>query len=301
MSTSSSAKLLADFIQSARPLIEQAMDKAVPSAKTRPQVLHKAMRHSLFAGGKRLRPLLVLAAAQSCGGDIESALPLAVATECLHTFSLIHDDLPCMDDDDLRRGVPTCHVVFGEAVALLAGDALQALAFECCANHPGTPRHSVASMVRDLAQAAGSLKLVGGQVLDMEAEGRESTSHAQLKEIHLGKTSALLTTSLRLGAMSANASPAKLAAITDYGHNLGLAFQVVDDILDVTQSSEVLGKTAGKDVQAGKATYPAILGLEKARREANRLTRLSLAALAPLGKKSALLEAFAGKMLARES
>lgn len=293
--------LLAEFIATARPLVEQAMESAVPKPTVRPQVLHRAMRHSLFAGGKRLRPLLVLAAAEACGGDIREALPLAVAVECLHTFSLVHDDLPCMDDDDLRRGVPTCHVVFGEAVALLAGDALQALTFELVATHPGSKRWSTGAMVKELAAAAGSLQLVGGQVLDMEAEGRAKTSHAQLKAIHLGKTAALLTACLRLGGMSANATPRQLAALSDYGINLGLAFQVVDDILDVTQTSEQLGKTAGKDAAVGKATYPAILGLPKARKEADRLTQLALGALAPLGKRGALLAAMAGKMLARES
>lgn len=291
---------LKEFIARQMPAIEKALDKAVPKATTRPQVLHKAMRHSLFAGGKRLRPLLVLAAAEACGGKPAPALPLAAAVECLHTFSLIHDDLPCMDDDDLRRGVPTCHVVFGEAVALLAGDALQSLAFELVASHPGSRRHPAAVMVKDLAIAGGSLHLIGGQVLDMEAEGRAGTTASQLKQIHLGKTAALLTACLRLGAMAANASPKILTALSTYGLNLGLAFQVVDDILDVTQTSAQLGKTAGKDAAAGKATYPAVLGMDKARKEAKRLTRLSLDALAPLGRRANVLHAMAEYMLLRD-
>lgn len=291
---------LAAFLHHHRPAIEKALDRALPKATASPAVVHQAMRHSIFAGGKRLRPLLLLAANEACGGDGRSALPLAAAVECLHTFSLIHDDLPCMDDDDLRRGVPTCHVVFGEAVALLAGDALQALAFELVADHPGTRRYPAALLVKDLAVAAGSRKLVGGQVLDMEAEGREMTTLAQLRQIHLGKTAALLTSCLRLGAMAANAKPKDLEALTAHGQHLGLAFQVVDDILDVTQSSEKLGKTAGKDAAVGKATYPAVLGLEKARKEAMRLTGLALGALGPLGSRATTLRAIAEYLLKRE-
>lgn len=288
------------FLSRHRPAIEKALDRTLPKATVRPFVLHQAMRHSIFAGGKRLRPLLLLAANEACGGDAKSALPLAAAVECLHTFSLIHDDLPCMDDDDLRRGVPTCHVVYGEAVALLAGDALQALAFEIVSGHSGARRYSAAQMTRELALAAGSHHLVGGQVLDMEAEGREKTTLAQLRQIHLGKTAALLTTCLRLGAMAANAKPKDLEALTAHGQSLGLAFQVVDDILDVTQSSEKLGKTAGKDAAVGKATYPAVLGLEKARKEAARLTGLALGALEPLGPRAMTLRAIAEYLLKRE-
>lgn len=291
---------LTTFLHRHRPAIEKALDRALPGAKTSPAVVHQAMRHSIFAGGKRLRPLLLLAAHEACGGNGHGVLPLAAAVECLHTFSLIHDDLPCMDDDDLRRGVPTCHVVFGEAVALLAGDALQALAFELVADHPGTRRYPAATLVKDLAVAAGSRKLVGGQVLDMEAEGREKTTLAQLRQIHLGKTAALLTSCLRLGAMAANAKPKDLEALTAHGEFLGLAFQVVDDILDVTQSSEKLGKTAGKDAAVGKATYPAVLGLEKARKEAARLTGLALGALDPLGSRATTLRAIADYLLKRE-
>jgi geranylgeranyl diphosphate synthase type II len=291
---------LENFLRRHRPAIEKALDRALPKASASPAVVHKAMRHSIFAGGKRLRPLLLLAANEACGGDGKSALPLAAAVECLHTFSLIHDDLPCMDDDDLRRGVPTCHVVYGEAVALLAGDALHALAFELVAGHPGTRRYPAAMLVKDLAVAAGSRHLVGGQVLDMEAEGREKTTLAQLRQIHLGKTAALLTSCLRLGAMAANAKPKDLDALGAHGQHLGLAFQVVDDILDVTQSSEKLGKTAGKDAAVGKATYPAVLGLEKARKEAARLTGLALGALEPLGTRAGTLKAIAEYLLKRE-
>jgi len=284
-----------------RRLVDKALDKALPKATRAPATLHAAMRHSMFAGGKRLRPLLVLAAAEACGGKAEDALPLACAVEFIHTFSLIHDDLPCMDDDDLRRGHPTCHVVYGEAIALLAGDALQALAFQHAASHPGSKRHPAAAMVAELARASGSLHLVGGQVLDMEAEGRDDVTTAQLRAIHLGKTAALLTASLRLGGMSANAPAKSMDALAQFGRALGLAFQVIDDILDVTQCSDTLGKTAGKDQAAGKATYPALLGLEKARKEAARLTRRAHTALDPLGPRAAHLRFLADKLLDRKS
>ncbi len=289
-----------DFLRTTRTRTDHALNRFLPRATVEPRTLHKAMRHSVFAGGKRLRPALVLAATDDCGGVSEEALPLACAVECIHTFSLIHDDLPCMDDDDLRRGVPTCHVVYGEAVALLAGDALQSLAFELVAHMPGTPRYPLQKLLADLTVAAGSRKLIGGQVHDMEAEGRSNSTLAQLKKIHMGKTAAMIESSLRLGAMSANATPRTLDAVSLFGRKLGLAFQVIDDILDVTQSSEQLGKTAGKDSEAGKATYPAILGLEKSRQHAARLTTQALEALVPLGKKGNTLKALAHFLLKRE-
>lgn len=296
----SDADPLDAFIRNGRKRIDRALDRLVPRSTAEPRVLHRAMRHSLFAGGKRLRPLLLLAAHEACGGDGDEVLHLAAAVECLHTFSLVHDDLPCMDDDDLRRGVPTCHVVYGEAVALLAGDALQALAFELASSFPGTKRHDSATMVNEFALAAGSRFLVGGQVLDMLAEGREVTTLTQLKQIHLGKTSALIETSLRLGAMAANAPPRKLAALSDFGRHLGLAFQVVDDILDETQTSQKLGKTAGKDRAVGKATYPGVLGLAKSRKQAARLTKKALEALEPLREKGKILDGIARRLLERE-
>ena len=257
------------------------------------------MRYSLFAGGKRLRPVLCLAAAEACGGALEPALPTACAVECIHTSSLIHDDLPCMDDDDLRRGRPTSHKVFGEGLAVLAGDALLTIAFEILTAAHGTARYPVAALLRELAQAAGSRALIAGQVADLEGEGKKLTLR-ELRFIHEAKTAALLTASIRLGGMSANATPAKLEALTAFGMNLGLAFQVIDDILDVTQTSEKLGKSAGKDVAAQKATYPALLGLEKSRKEAQRLTAASLNALKPFGKKGDTLRAIGAYLLQRE-
>ena len=253
----------------------------------------------MFAGGKRLRPILCLAAAEACGGSTQDALPAACAVECIHTYSLIHDDLPSMDNDDLRRGKPTCHKVFGEAVAILAGDALLTLAFEVLATAPTHPRHPLRMLLTDLSNAAGSLKLIAGQVADLEAEGKK-VSPTQLRFIHESKTAALLTCAIRLGAMSAGAPPSKLDRLTTFGHALGLAFQVIDDILDVTQSSETLGKSAGKDLAADKATYPSVLGLDRSRREAEKLTARALDAVSGFGKKGEPLRALASHLLCRE-
>lgn len=279
--------------------VDRALDRWLPAEKTSPATLHRAMRYAVFAGGKRLRPILCLAAAEACGGKISNALPAACAVECVHTYSLIHDDLPCMDDDDLRRGRPTTHKVFGEAVAVLAGDALATIAFEILAKTKETPRHAMREFFLELSRAAGSSFLVGGQVADMEAEKRQATP-AELLFIHRGKTAAMIVASLRLGAMSANATPAQVKALGVFGENLGLAFQIIDDILDITQTSEQLGKSAGKDAAAGKATYPAVFGLEKSRREAARLTKNSLDALKPLGRRSDFLRAIADQLLGRE-
>jgi geranylgeranyl diphosphate synthase, type II len=249
-----------DFLATRAASVNKALDRFLPSPKTRPATIHRAMRYSLFAGGKRLRPALCLGAAQACGGNEAEALPLACAVECVHTYSLIHDDLPAMDNDEYRRGKLTNHKVFGEGIAVLAGDALLTQAFEIAAQCKGWPHYPHGTIVLELARAAGSLQLVAGQVADLEAEGKRITT-AQLRYIHERKTSALLCCSVRLGGMSANCSPAQLDALTDFGYHVGLAFQVIDDILDVTQTSEQLGKTAGKDAKAQKATYPAIVGL----------------------------------------
>lgn len=257
------------------------------------------MRYSIFAGGKRLRPILTLAAAEACGGETEAALPPACSVEIMHTYSLVHDDLPCMDDDDLRRGRPTSHKVYGEGMAVLTGDALLTEAFTILAHTPTSKRYPLKDLLLEFSECGGSKKLIGGQVLDLEGEGKDLTK-AQLVKIHENKTAALLTTSLRLGGMTANATPRKLEALTDFGYNLGLAFQVIDDILDVTQSTEKLGKTAGKDEAVDKATYPSILGLEKSKKEAARLTKKALAALEVFGKKGNRLEQIAHYLLDRD-
>ncbi len=245
------------FIATRTMSVNQALNRYLPRATTKPATIHRAMRYSLFAGGKRMRPALCLAAAAACGGNETDALPLACAVECIHTYSLVHDDLPAMDDDDYRRGKLTSHKVFGEGIAVLAGDALLTQAFEIAAQCKGWPRHSHQDVILELARAAGSLHLIAGQVADLEGEGKR-ISASQLQYIHQEKTSALLCCAARLGGMSANCTPAQLAALTDFGRHVGLAFQGIDDILDVTQTSEKLGKTAGKDTRAQKATYPAL-------------------------------------------
>ena len=280
--------------------VDRALDRLLPKATAKPATIHKAMRYSLFAGGKRMRPALVLAAAEACGGTHEAAMLLACAVECIHTYSLIHDDLPGMDNDDLRRGKPTNHKVFGEGIAILAGDALLTQAFEIAASCTGWKRYSIKDVVLEIAKASGSLQLIAGQVADLEGEGKK-ISRAQLRYIHERKTSALLACSVRLGGMSANCTPAQLDALTDFGYNVGLAFQVIDDILDVTQTSEQLGKTAGKDVKAQKATYPSIVGLEKSRVIAAELTAKAEVALQPFRGKAVALEAISAYLLRRQT
>ncbi len=279
--------------------VDVAMDALLPKAEERPATIHAAMRYSVFAGGKRLRPVLCLAAAEACGGEISNALTPACAVELMHTYSLVHDDLPAMDDDDLRRGRPTCHKVYGEAMAILCGDALLTESFIVLAKTPATQRYSVGDYIAELAEAGSSRKLIGGQVMDLEGEGKKLTIR-DLVQIHEAKTAALLTASLRLGGMSADATPAQLAALKNFGDALGLAFQVIDDILDVTQTTEVLGKTAGKDQAVEKSTYPSVLGLEASRTEAARLTQAALEALEPLGPKAVRLREIANHLLKRE-
>ena len=288
-----------DYLKKQARVVDQEMNRLLPKAGEKPATLHRAMRYSLFAGGKRMRPVLCLAAAEACGGKTAGALPSACAIELVHTYSLIHDDLPCMDDDDLRRGKPTSHKKFGEGVAVLAGDALLTAAFGILAETRPTARYPAANFVRELASAAGSRFLIAGQVADLEAEGKK-ISRQQLRFIHAGKTSAMISVSLRLGAMSANASAAEVLALGEFGKSLGLAFQVIDDILDVTQSSEKLGKSAGKDEKAGKSTYPAVMGLDASREEARVLTAQAKAALSKFGAKAARLHEMADHLLVRD-
>lgn len=290
---------LTRFIENSTASVNTALDRFIPAETTRPATIHKAMRYSLFAGGKRMRPALVLAAAEACGGRTADAMPLACAVECIHTYSLVHDDLPAMDNDDYRRGKLTNHKVFGEGIAVLAGDALLTQAFEIAAQCKSWPRYSHQQIILEIAQASGSLQLIAGQVADLEGEGKK-TSAAQLKYIHERKTSALLCCSVRLGGMSANCSPTQLKALTDFGYHVGLAFQVIDDILDVTQTSEKLGKTAGKDTKAQKATYPSIVGLEKSRRIATQLTDKAFAALKTFQGRARALEGLAEYLLKRD-
>jgi geranylgeranyl diphosphate synthase, type II len=299
MAASKSSFNLSQFLATRTNAVNRALDQFLPSEKTRPATIHKAMRYSLFAGGKRMRPALLLAASSACGGKEADAMPLACAVECIHTYSLIHDDLPAMDNDDFRRGKPTNHKVFGEGIAVLAGDALLTQAFEIAAQCKKFPRYPHDKIILEIARASGSLQLVAGQVADLEGEGKK-LSVAELRYIHERKTSALLCCSVRLGGMGANCTSAQLKALTDFGYNVGLAFQVIDDILDVTQTSEQLGKTAGKDVAVQKATYPAIVGLEKSRQIAAQLTTRAFAALKIFKDKAVALEALAEFLLKRD-
>ena len=281
---------LSTLIRQTALKVESRLNELLPAETTEPATIHKAMRYSIFAGGKRIRPLLCLEAAKACGGSEQDALDAACALETLHTYTLIHDDLPCMDNDDLRRGKPTSHKVFGEGVAVLAGDALLTEAFAMLARVPENAAYGVRDYVRELAAQTGSLRLIGGQVLDLEGEGRPLTLQ-EIRAIHLGKTAALIMASVRLGGMSAGCSTKQLQALTDFGRDLGLAFQIIDDVLDVTSSPEVLGKSIGKDAQVEKATYSALVGLESARAEARLLTESARAALQafPEEKRSVLL------------
>src|SRR5213592_2616166 len=291
---------LKSYLVTRQKLIDRALDRYLPKANRKPATLHRAMRYSLFAGGKRLRPILCLAATEACDGKIGNAVPLACALECIHTYSLVHDDLPSMDDDDFRRGRPTCHKIFGDGIAILAGDALLTIAFEIISNAKPTSRYDTSILLREIAVAAGSQKLIAGQVADLEAEG-QNVKRDQLQFIHENKTAAILKSSVRLGAMSANADARKLSAVTRFGQRLGLAFQIIDDILDVTQTSEILRKSAGKDAAAKKATYPGVIGLQKSCEEARRLTRQAHNALSVFSSSDAEpLHALANYLLERE-
>jgi len=290
---------LKDYLKTVVSHVDTALDDYLPFPGEAPGAIHEAMRYTIFAGGKRLRPVLCMAAAEACGGTEASAIKAACAVELMHTYSLVHDDLPCMDDDDLRRGRPTCHKVYGEGMAVLCGDALLTESFALLAKSEPSEGYTVGEMISELAVAGGSRKLIGGQVLDLEGEGQQ-LSKEQLLAIHEAKTGALLVSALRLGGMTANASAKQLSALSDFGYSLGLAFQVIDDILDVTQTTKSLGKTAGKDVAANKSTYPSVWGLEESKKEAERLTRDALNALEIFGERGARLREIAEWMLARE-
>lgn len=289
------------YLAERRALVEEFLDTCVPAEDAAPETISRAVRYSLFAGGKRLRPILVLAAAEAVGGLVEDALPAAAAFEMIHTYSLIHDDLPAMDDDSLRRGKPTSHVVFGDAIAILAGDALQTHAFRALADGESiiTAERRL-SAIALLADAAGASGMVGGQVADLEAEG-QSVSSDGLEFIHRHKTGALIQAASEVGAVVGGGSDDQIAHLARYGENIGLAFQIIDDILDVTGSAETLGKSAGKDVKAGKATYPHIHGIKNAQERASELVAGALDELAPLGERAEPLSRLAQRILDRTS
>ena len=280
--------------------VDAALDVFLPPETQRPETLHKAMRYSVFAGGKRLRPILVIAGAEAVGGAAEQVIPTACAMELIHTYSLVHDDLPAMDNDDFRRGVPTNHKVFGEATAILAGDALLTLAFRLVADNVRQTNRSALEVVVDIADAAGHGGMVAGQVADLEAEGRQVGAET-VDYIHTHKTGALIRTSLRVGARLCGATAEQVHTLSVAGADLGLAFQIVDDILDVVASSEELGKTAGKDQIQQKATYPAIHGLEASRARARDLIDAADAALAALGPRAEPIRALGRFILERKA
>jgi geranylgeranyl diphosphate synthase type II len=268
------------FLQVGRKLVDRLLDGHLPPESAEPRSLHAALRYSVLAGGKRLRPLLALAAWEYCGGRTDGEdLPIhraMVALEMVHTYSLIHDDLPCMDDDDLRRGIPTCHKKFGEAVAVLAGDALHDIAFELMASTGRT------EPVIELARAIGTQGMLGGQIADIEAEGRD-LDETDIVEIHRRKTGALIRCAVRVGAILAEAPPERLARISRFGEKVGLAFQVIDDILDIEGDQKLLGKKVGSDSKNLKATYPGVVGMAQAREEAGRLIEQAITALGEEG------------------
>jgi geranylgeranyl diphosphate synthase type II len=294
---------LHSYLHERAALVDAALDRWLPGDDVLPPALHRAMRYSVFAGGKRLRPVLVIAASEAVGGTPEQVLHAACAMEMIHTYSLIHDDLPAMDDDDFRRGRPTNHKVHGEANAILAGDALLTEAFRLLADpaaNRGLDPGLALQVIEVIARCAGSQGMVGGQVVDMEAEGKP-VDFATLQYIHTRKTGALFLASIQTGAWLGGGRDEQLAALTRYGETAGLAFQIADDILDIVGDQEQLGKDVGSDQARGKATYPALLGLSEARCHAEELRNQALAALDPLGKDAEPLRAIARYIIDRTS
>ncbi len=295
---------LKEYLQSEATRIDAALDGFLPRESELPHSIHQAMRYSVFAGGKRVRPILMLAACRAVGGDSERVIPAACAIEMIHTYSLIHDDLPAMDNDDFRRGNPTCHKVFGEAIAILAGDALLTEAFRLISSPAlmvGGAPEGVLAVIHEIATCAGSYGMVGGQVVDMESEGDDAIDLATVQYIHTHKTGALLKASVVAGALLGGATAAQLAAITRYGEAAGLAFQIADDILDIEGTTEQIGKDAGSDVARGKATYPLVLGLAAARVEAVAMMDEALRALEPFGAEAERLREIARFIVQRKN
>jgi geranylgeranyl diphosphate synthase type II len=292
--------MLKEMLEQGQRTIDAALEKLLPAADARPESIHKAMRHSVFAGGKRLRPILCMEAARVVAGRLPEGIEeLGSALEMLHTYSLIHDDLPALDNDDLRRGKPTCHVVFGEALAILAGDALQTQAYEIMAQLK-CPAEARVKIIEEIARGTGTIDgMIGGQVKDLEAE-RQKPDAETLEYIHRSKTGALITASLVSGGIYANGAPQQIDRLRDFGRAVGLAFQIVDDVLDVTQSSEQLGKTAGKDTASEKATYPSLFGIDESLRKADGLVSAGCAALDSFGERAQTLKELAHFLVERK-
>ena len=293
--------MLTDILEQGQKRVDRALERLLPPSTQRPESIHQAMRHSIFAGGKRLRPILCMEAARMVAGAMPEGIEeLGSALEMLHTYSLIHDDLPALDNDDLRRGKPTCHVVFGEALAILAGDALQTQAYEVLARLKCSAEARI-RMVEEVAHATGTVDgMIGGQVKDLEAE-RQKPDAATLEYIHRSKTGALITASVVSGGIYANGSHAEIQRLRDFGRLVGLAFQIADDVLDVTQSSQQLGKTAGKDTASEKATYPALFGIEKSQQKADELVESAFAELKEFRERGETLRELAKFLIERKN
>lgn len=290
-----------EFLAHEQARVDSALDRLTPSESSAPQTIHKAMRYSLFAGGKRIRPILCLEAAAAISGQSQGAMNAACSLEMIHTYSLIHDDLPALDNDDYRRGKLTCHKVFGDAMAILAGDALFTLAMQTLAVIEDLDSARKVALVRELAFASGTVEgMIGGQVTDIEGERQQPTAEL-LERIHRAKTGALLRASVRMGAICAGADEAALSAMSNYGEHVGLAFQIVDDILDIEESSEALGKTAGKDLAQGKITFPAVYGLDRSREMASEQCRQAHESLMAFGPGAQRLHEIADLIVDRKS
>jgi geranylgeranyl diphosphate synthase type II len=292
--------MLTETLEQGRLLTDAALDRLIPLETEPPVSIHKAMRHSVFAGGKRLRPVLCIEAGRMVAGSLPPRIEeLGAALEMLHTYSLIHDDLPALDNDDLRRGRPTCHKVFGEALAILAGDALQTKAYEVLARLQ-CPAQSRVRIIEEIARGTGTIDgMIGGQVVDLEAEHTQPTKE-MLEYIHRSKTAALITASLVTGGLYAEARDSQVSKLRAFGWAIGLAFQIVDDVLDVTQTSEQLGKTAGKDTASEKATYPALFGIEASERKADSLVNEAFAQLDGFGEQAERLKELARFLVERK-
>src|SRR5712672_1863899 len=293
--------MLKETLEQGRTLTDAALDRLIPLETQHPTSIHKAMRHSVFAGGKRLRPVLCIEAGRMVAGSLPKGIEeLGAALEMLHTYSLIHDDLPALDNDDLRRGRPTCHKIFGEAIAILAGDALQTQAYEVL-SRLRCPAEARLKIIEEIARGTGTVDgMIGGQVKDLEAE-RQRPDAATLEYIHRSKTGALITSSLVSGGMFANGSLAEVQRLRDFGRAIGLAFQIVDDVLDVTQSSEQLGKTAGKDTASEKATYPSLFGIDESLRRADSLVSSGSSALDSFAQRAQTLKDLAHFLVQRKN
>jgi geranylgeranyl diphosphate synthase, type II len=289
------------YLAKKRTAVDKALEALVPPAKTYPPRVFEAMRYSLFAGGKRVRPILAIAAAEALGANTAGLLPVAGTLELIHTYSLIHDDLPAMDDDDFRRGRPTCHKVYGEAMAILAGDGLLNLAFEALSDPRRLrtiPAQRLVAIIREVSLASGVFGMVGGQVVDMESESKE-VDFPTLEYIHTHKTGALIRASVRVGALYARASEKRLKALTRYGEMVGLAFQIADDILDIVGKQEEIGKDVGSDLKKGKKTFPSFYGLAESRRRANEVAGHAVAALKDFDRKADPLRELAKYIVTR--